>query len=451
MLERLKSLLFPADALARELTVRSAFALAAKITAIGVSFGFNVIVARYLGAEGAGAFFLATAVAMIASTIGRLGLDNTVIRFVSGAVAADDGGRAHGAYVACIALSFTASLVFAAALAMMSGWVAATVFGESMPAEVLAAMAWAIVPYSVLTIAAEALKGLRRVVESLLVTGLLVPVVAGVLIFVMAPTRGVQGAVDAYVCGTALSCVIALGLWWVRARQLGGGPRRADVRGLMESAMPLLAVAILRLIPAWAPLLLVGTWVSTADAGLYSVAHRTALLTSMVLVAVNAVVASRFAAAHRRSEFGELERLALHSVRITTLAAAPVLAVFLVAPAAVLAIFGPEFRAGWPMLAIMALGQFVNVATGSVGNLLSMTGHERVLRNNVLVSSFLCLATCIALIPHYGAAGAAAATALTVATQNLLSVRSVWRHLGIRTLPQFFYGRAGSAAPPRSH
>ena len=59
-----------------------------------------------------------------------------------------------------------------------------------------------------------------------------------------------------------------------------------------------------------------------------------------------------------------------------------------------MSLFGPEFRAGGPVLTILAAGQYVNVLTGSVGYLLMMTGNERLVRNNMAVAALLNSADC---------------------------------------------------------
>ena len=76
----------------------------------------------------------------------------------------------------------------------------------------------------------------------------------------------------------------------------------------------------------------------------------------------------------------------------------------------------------------------MNVVTGSVGYLLSMSGHEKDLRNTVLISGPLAIIAAVALTPLWGATGSAIATALAVATQNLVAVFWVRKRLGFNTL-----------------
>jgi len=177
-----------------------------------------------------------------------------------------------------------------------------------------------------------------------------------------------------------------------------------------------------------------GIWTSAEDVAQLAVAQRTANLVSFILVAVNLVVAPRFAALYKQGKHPELRRLALRSVRLMSLVGAPVVLFLCLFPGWVLGLFGPEFRAAAPLLVILALGQFVNVVTGSVGFLLTMSGHERDMRNVVLFSGPFAVVAAVVLTPLYGVTGAALATALAVSVQNLGAVWLVRKRLGFNTL-----------------
>jgi O-antigen/teichoic acid export membrane protein len=124
--------------------------------------------------------------------------------------------------------------------------------------------------------------------------------------------------------------------------------------------------------------------------------------------------------------------------------ASPILLLFVLFPAKVLALFGAKFAGGAPVLAILAIGQFVNVATGSVGWILIMCGYERLMRNIIIVCATATVALNFLLIPLYGVVGAALATATTLALQMLVAAALVWRKLGLVTLP-VWYRRSESA------
>ncbi len=115
--------------------------------------------------------------------------------------------------------------------------------------------------------------------------------------------------------------------------------------------------------------------------------------------------------------------------------AAPVLLLLIVFPGFIMGIFGQQFVRGWGVLAVLAIGQFINVSTGSVGFLLIMCGEERVYRNNTAFAAIVNVALNVLLIPRWHALGAAVATATALATLHLTAAFLVWRRLRIQPFP----------------
>jgi O-antigen/teichoic acid export membrane protein len=246
---------------------------------------------------------------------------------------------------------------------------------------------------------------------------------------------GVHGATWAYACAAALTALAAYLLWKKATLGLDTQAGSFATPTLLRSSLPLFWVSSMTSIMGWTGTFLLGVWGTSADVGIYTAAARTALLTSLILIAVNSIAAPKFAALYRQGDFDALSSTARHSTLLMALLATPILLVFLAFPRLVLGLFGTEFQAGGPILSILALGQFVNVATGSVGYLLMMSGHERSVRNNMVFAAALNIGLSCVLIPLFGRIGAAVATAVAIATLNLGAAYLVWSRLGIVTIP----------------
>ena len=108
----------------------------------------------------------------------------------------------------------------------------------------------------------------------------------------------------------------------------------------------------------------------------------------------------------------------------------PVVAVMIVFPEFVMGLFGKGFEQGALLLTIMAIGQFINVATGSVGYLLNMSGHEKDFRRVTFFAGPLTIILALAFTHYWGALGAASATAIGLSVQNLLALAMVKKRLG---------------------
>jgi len=99
----------------------------------------------------------------------------------------------------------------------------------------------------------------------------------------------------------------------------------------------------------------------------------------------------------------------------------------------VLDIFGNEFEIGKNTLIILAIGQFINAVSGSVGFLLNMTGKQRIFKNIFLIAVIINVVLNFILIPKYGMVGAAIATMISVAVWNIVSVVYIKLEFNIRT------------------
>ena len=97
----------------------------------------------------------------------------------------------------------------------------------------------------------------------------------------------------------------------------------------------------------------------------------------------------------------------------------------------ILSLWGKEFTNAKNCLIILCVGQFFNIGTGAVGYLLSMTGHEKVLRNITILSLILSVLLNLVLINLIGILGAAIATSSVIIINNLVKAFFVYKKIGI--------------------
>jgi O-antigen/teichoic acid export membrane protein len=199
----------------------------------------------------------------------------------------------------------------------------------------------------------------------------------------------------------------------------------------LKVSLPLLLYRAFRELLVQTDILMLGSFVGAAAVGIYSPASKTALWVSFVLQAINIVVAPTFAVLHTQDNRTELQKvIATVTVWIfwSSIAIGLILIIF---AKPFLAMFGPDFVEAHWALRILVIGQLINALSGSVGNLLSMTGYQ----NQLMVVS-----ACIALmnlglnaiaIPIWGVVGAALTTAVTLSLWNIWLVVIVIRNLGV--------------------
>lgn len=405
-----------------------------KVAGAGLAFVFNIVLARLLGADGTGAYFLSLTVLTIGSIVGRFGLDNVFVRRVAADADQKDWASVHGVH----RVGMMTALLFASAVAIvvffLSPWIAEYGFENSTLTTPIAYMGLAVVPLVISRLYSQMLKGLGHLVPFSLIQkqGVLIPglSILGTYVLCGALGWGVEGAVFSFI-GAACTATAAGGYFWRRAVPWDVRSSSISISSLIKPGFPLFWVEALGFLRGQASLLLLGIWATEAEVGVYGTALRVALLTKFILVAVNSVVSPRIAALYENGSKEELNRVSRHAVKICTLLATPPLVVFATTPEFVLSLFGSEFTTGAVPLIVLAAAQFINVSTGPVGYLLIMTGREKMMRNVDILATTVGVVLYVLLIPMYGAIGAAAAYGIAISTRYLAAAIMVYRSLGI--------------------
>ena len=180
----------------------------------------------------------------------------------------------------------------------------------------------------------------------------------------------------------------------------------------------------------WSGVLIAGAMLDVSQLAYLIAAQRVASVVPFALVVVNMAVAPRYARLWNEGKLDELRALARVSTRGLIVAVIPVVGLMAFFPELLLKLFGSGFEQGALLLVILSIGQFINVATGSVGYLLNMSGHEKDLRRVSLVTGPASILLVIILTSILGATGTALATALGIAFQNIGALVFVKRRLG---------------------
>ena len=406
-----------------------------KTATSGLGFFFNLIIARMLGAERAGIYFLALTTITFAAVIGRGGLDGVVLRFTAADASKGDWGSIKRIYrrsmLACISLSALSAVL----LATLAETLAVHLFSKPELTAPLRWMSIAVVPLALATLHGEMLRGIRKIAASLVVIGVGIPTIAIVGLILTGRDFGVLGVVWSYTAAAAVVAMLGFFLW----RRFAVIPDVSSIghnnRPIASTAVPLFFVSLTQLVLSWFSTFILGVYADNADVGIYHVAMRTAYITSFILVSVNMVAAPIFSVLHSQGRIAELEVMAKKSVVLILFFAGPFLLILLVFPGWVMSWFGERFRDGGALLSIIAIGQFINAATGSVGYLLMMSGKERVLRNITAIVALIAIILNLILVPILGTTGAAIATSCCMSLQNIICLFYVKRTLGIWVLP----------------
>jgi len=97
-------------------------------------------------------------------------------------------------------------------------------------------------------------------------------------------------------------------------------------------------------------------------------------------------------------------------------------------------LYGSEFLTGFEVLRWLIIGRIVNALSGSVGNLMQMSGQQKIYMNILIIGSVINVVLNYCLIPIYGIKGAAISSVVSLSFWNLTMVYMVKRKFGFSTI-----------------
>ena len=235
----------------------------------------------------------------------------------------------------------------------------------------------------------------------------------------------------------SLSWVVATGaafyFWRRESRGWEPAPMEAGAMSrLMRYAGPRAPAALFSQLLFWTDLFVLTRYVDAGEYGVYSAALRAGQVIVLFLTSVSLMFSPYVADLHNRGETERLDRLFKTLTRWTIAATMPLFLVLAVAPDAALRLFGPGFSGGETALLIVLAGQFINIATGSVGFVLIMVGRTGWDLVVYAASLVLNLALAFWLCPRYGMEGAAVANAVTFTLSKWARLALVRRFVKIQ-------------------
>lgn len=416
----------------REVAGGAVVAFALRVAAAGLSFVFNIILARLLGVEGSGVYFLAFTLTTMAAITGRAGMDNALLRFVATSASQENWAEVSGLYRRAMWISTGVSAATTVLIFVAAPVISKDLFSDPDLVDPLRLMSLGILPLSLLTLHGELLKGLKRVRDAMLVQGLCIQLFSIPLLLLLGVSFGLLGATAAYVVALFLVLMVGVVLWRRATPRVRGIRGYFDTKVLIATSLPLFWATSGDLVMNWTDTLMLGVLSSSEAVGIYGVAVRTALPIGFIVVAVVSVIAPRLAVLYDRGEMRALEGLARQATWMMTLLVSPALLLLVVVPEWVLGFFGTGFMSGAPVLTVLAIGQFANVAFGLAETALTMSGFVKVVRNNIFLGAVLNVLLNALLIPAYGPVGAAVATATATVVKRLATVYLVHKYLSIK-------------------
>ncbi|MFL7053369.1 hypothetical protein BCS65_19985 [Vibrio cyclitrophicus] len=159
----------------------------------------------------------------------------------------------------------------------------------------------------------------------------------------------------------------------------------------------------------------------------FVVAQKISLFAGVVLIAANKFASPKMAKAHAIGDIQGLKDIYFKTSAFVSAVSFPITLIIVFSSSEILGFFGERFIDFALPLYILVFGQFINLATGSIGYLMMMTGGAKTYRNVLLICTVISVLLTIILVPCYGAIGAAIGLSALLIGSNLTTLVLVLR------------------------
>ena len=427
----------------------SGIVFAGKIVGGVVSYAYLILLSRGLGAESFGIFVLVLTLVNIIGLISRWGLDIGIVRLVSQYRSSQAEARTAAMIQGAIQLVVGSGIVAALFTAICAEILAKYFLGDASEEYVrsIRLMALCIPFWSVMLTSLYATQGAKEMKYMVYAQNLCWPVLntSLVLLFFVLGC-GVTGVMAAHIGSVAL--VSLLSVSYLRSVFPDVHFRRystSDLLMIFRFSQPFMLVACLHYLLLWTDTLMLGYFRDAGEVGIYNAALKTALLTNMILFSFNSIFGPVISELHTTGQMEKLSQIFKIVTKWILVLSLPVVCIMILLARDIMLLFGPEFLPGWLALSILAFSQLVNAGVGSVGFLLMMTGKQKIMMFNSLVTFILNIVLNYFLIPVYGLYGAAFASALSLVFINIIMVVEVFREIGIHPFSHSYWRPLGLA------
>ncbi len=408
-------------------------AFAVRVVSAGIAFVSQIIQARLMGEFEYGIFVFVWVLVVLAGNFSCLGFHTAVIRFLP----QYDLDRAEAEIRGLTSTARLFAMVSASILAL-TGIAALRLFGDHIEHYYLVPLFLAVFALPMIALG-DVLDGTARANRWALLglspTYIVRPSL--ILLFMLgAVAWGAPAtAITAMQAALAATYLTTLGQFLLvnrgLTRRYDKGERKIDFNAWIKVALPIFFIEGFGFLLTNSDVIVVGIYLPPDQVGVYFAAAKTMALVQFVFFAVKAAATPRFS-----SLFAEDDRLGLAgfagtAARWSFWPSLAVGAVVLMLGEVLLGLFGSAFTAGYVLMVILFAGNMAKAVVGPAEMLLTMAGRQKLCVGVYVVALGCNIGLNMTLIPIWGLAGAATATAAAMAVEALLLHIAVRRALGI--------------------
>jgi len=327
-------------------------------------------------------------------------------------------------------------IVGSAYYAAAGDWIAVRLFGmESLAAMTGLIVIW-IATLAFQTPVSETFRGLHNIPLATVFNGVLANAILATALVVMwsqSVTVTLIEAVRLSVLAALASLLVGTWLFLLKIRSLRGSGT-VSPKEVLSISMPVFVTNLAVQAMTNSSLWIVAAYLTAQETAMFGAAWKLVMLVAVPLEMMNMTIQPVIAELHTKNQQSRLQDALRGTATLAGIPSLIILLVYLFAGSEILRLaYGHDYGSAASILAILSVGQLVNVWTGTCGQVLVFTGHQQNLMRITLATGFITVSTAIIAAREWGLFGVAWAVTLGRIIQNVSSWYEVRRLTGLWT------------------
>ncbi|MFD2639166.1 flippase [Piscibacillus salipiscarius] len=427
----------------KNVTKQSGIVFIGKVLGLVLGLIFNVLAARYLGAELFGKFTYIFTFISFFPIIALLGIQQGIVYYIPKL----DEEKNYKFKSEIITISFLIvsliGVILSFVLILNSDFILNTVLNSKE--EAYNSIYYLVVPLIVFLalsqLAQGVFRGVKHIKPFVINQDFIVPLLKILVLVISIIFLGnqIETIILSFYVSIIIGCLYLINA--IRKKDLFGKISLESMKNYKQVLLysfPLLFTGFLGFISQKTDVFMIGYLLNDQDVGVYRIALQIGTLSSFTLVAFNMIFAPTISSLFHKGNIKELELMFKTITKWVVTVNLLAFGLILLLNEEIMLVFGYEFLFGSTALVLVAIGQVVNAGVGSAGQFLTMTGHPFLTMIINFMTVILNIFLNLTFIPKFGIEGAALASLMSVAFANILKLILLYSIHRIQPYDRYF-------------
>lgn len=413
-------------------------------------FALNIVLSRIYGIDMSGQYYTAYNFMTLASSLAFLGFGYVIVHYITPCYS-----RQSNVYLGNLLLSISVYTIIVTilivSLVMVLGinFFSEYLYGNSNYKNCILLSCFAMLPYVAILTLAELLKSLKKPNRSIVAANVVSNLIFILLLLIKTDIKNIACLLFLYAISNIIAFIIlivvnynffyknSIQIYSLKNTIQGFYKNKDRCIQFQKENLTLAIVSIANAVLGVFDTLVISSMLTSADVAIYSIANKVISFGGIILTTMNALIGFKIADLSYRGDKKGLANILIHYTRIM-IPLGICYYIFAVGFAFLIPyIFGPDYYSSIAISILLAIGQFITIATGPCSYFAIMTGHGKKYLQIVLCSAIISIITNLIFVPYWGVYGSVIGNLAALLYKNLRTFLFTKQQMNIK-FRQFF-------------